>query len=96
MKFLKINSIKDFENIVYINVRVRLCAATPDSVISNRTPPPASQKHHFTQKHQINFCIDEIYRASSQRRSADAVPNLIYFHYGTSNCKPETSSGIRE
>jgi len=81
---------------VYINVRVRLCAATPASIIDNRTPPPASQKHHFTQKHQINFCIDEIHCASSQRRSADAVPNLIYFHYGTSNCKPETSSGIRE
>ena len=53
---IKINSIKDFENIVYINVRVRLCAATPPSVIANRTPPPPSQKHHFTHKHQINFC----------------------------------------
>ena len=84
------------ENVVYINVRVRLCAATPPLIISNRTPPPPSQKHHFTQKHQINFCIDESHRAPSRREGADAVPNLIYFHYGTSNCKPETSSGIRE
>ena len=81
---------------VYINVRGRLCTATPPSVISNRTPPPPSQKHHFTQKHQINFCIDDIHRAPSQREGADVVPNLNNYHYGTSNCKPETSSGIRE
>jgi len=76
---------RDTGNVVYISIRERLCAATPDSVISNRTPPPPSQKHHFTQKHQINFCIDDIYRADNQRRGADTVPNLIYFHYGTSN-----------
>ena len=44
------------ENVVYISVRVRLCAATPASIIGNGTPPPPSQKHHFTHKHQINFC----------------------------------------
>ena len=87
---------RESENMVYIDVRVRLCAATPDSIIGNRTPPPPSQKHHFAQKHQINFCIDESHRAPSRREGADVVPNLIYFHYGTSNCKPETSSGIRE
>ena len=43
-------------NVVYINVRVRLCAATPASIIGNGTPPSPSQKHHFTHKHQINFC----------------------------------------
>ena len=51
-----------------------LCAATPDAIISNRTPPPPSQKHHFPQKHQINFCIDESHRALSQREGADTVP----------------------
>ena len=70
---------RGIENIDYINVRVRLCTATPDSVIGNRTPPPASQKHRFTQKHQINFCIDENHRASSQRRSADASAQLNLF-----------------
>ena len=70
---------------VYIDVKVRLCAATPDSIISNRTPPPPSQKHHFTQKHQINFCIDDIHRAPSQRGGADIVPNLNNNYYGTSN-----------
>ena len=58
---------RESENVDYISVRGRLCAATPSSVIANRTPPPPSQKHHFTQKHQINFCIDEIHRATSQR-----------------------------
>jgi len=82
---LKSGSSDNFEKVVYINERVRLCAATPASIIGNRTPPPASQKHHFTQKHQINFCIDDIHRAPSQRERAVAVPNLIYFHYGTSN-----------
>ena len=64
---------RGIENVDYINVRVRLCAATPPSVIANRTPPPPSQKHHFTQKHQINFCIDEIHRAPSRREGADVV-----------------------
>ena len=68
---IKINSIKDFENIVYINVRVRLCAATPPSVIANRTPPPPSQKHHFSQEHQINFCNDEIHCPLCGRGRAD-------------------------
>ena len=44
------------ENVVYIGKRGRLCAATPASIIGNGTPPPPSQKHHFTHKHQINFC----------------------------------------
>ena len=79
---------------VYINVRVRLCAATPPLVTRNRTPPPLSQKHHFTQKHQINFCIDENHRAPSRREGADAVPNLNFVYHGTSNCKPDTRSGI--
>lgn len=47
------------KNINYINARGRLCTATPPLVNRNRTPPPPSQKHHFTQKHQINFCDDE-------------------------------------
>ena len=46
----------DKRNRDYISVRVRLCAATPASIIGNGTPPPPSQKHHFTHKHQINFC----------------------------------------
>ena len=58
---------------VYRDERARLCAATPPSIIANRTPPPPSQKHHFTQKHQINFCIDEIHRAPSRREGADVV-----------------------
>lgn len=69
--------IKDSERkskkVVYINVRGRLCSATPPLVIVNRTPPSPSQKHHFTQKHQINFCIDDIHRADSQRRGVDIV-----------------------
>ena len=80
----------------YISERGRLCTSTPAFVTCNGTPPPPSQKHHFPQKHQINFCIDENHRASNQRRSADAVPNLNNIHYGTSNCKPDKSSGIRE
>lgn len=73
----------------YISERGSLCTATPASVIHNRTPPPPSQKHHFAQEHQINFCIDEIRRAPNQREGADAVPNLNNYHYGTSNCKPD-------
>ena len=80
----------------YISVRVRLCAATPPVVNHNRTPPPPSQKHHFAQKHQINFCDDEIHSLLCQREGADAVPNLNFIYHGTSNCKPETSSGVRE
>ena len=47
---------EESENRVYIDKRGRLCAATPASIIGNGTPPPPSQKHHFTHKHQINFC----------------------------------------
>ena len=47
---------RGYRKVVYISVRVRLCAATPASIIGNGTPPPPSQKHHFTHKHQINFC----------------------------------------
>ena len=86
--------IKNFENIVYRDVKGRLCAATPAAVIHNRTPPSPSQKHHFPQKHQINFCNDENHHAPSRRESADVMTNLNFIHYGTSNCKPEKSSGI--
>lgn len=58
---------------VYRNERGSHCTATPASIIANRTPPPPSQKHHFTQEHQINFCIDDIHRAPSQREGADIV-----------------------
>lgn len=61
------DSDRGIENVVYINVRGSHCTATPTSIIANLTPPPPSQKHHFTQKHQINFCIDDIRRATSQR-----------------------------
>lgn len=77
-------------------MRGRLCAATPPSVTRNRTPPSPSQKHHFTQKHQINFCIDETHHVRSRRTATFIINLLITFSYGTSNCKPETSSGIRE
>ena len=90
------NESKDERKGNYISVRVRLCAATPPSIIANRTPPPPSQKHHFTHKHQINFCIDEIHRAPNQREGADISAQLNICNYGTSNCKPEASSGIRE
>jgi hypothetical protein len=80
----------------YISERRRLCTATPPSVIANRTPPPPSQKHHFAQKHQINFCIDENHLVLSGRATEFIINLLITFSYGTSNCKPETSSGIRE
>ena len=80
----------------YISVRGRLCAATPPVVTRNRTPPPPSQKHLFTQKHQINFCNDDIHSLLCQRDGADAVPNLNFIHYGTSNCKPGESPGLRE
>ena len=65
---------RGIENIDYINARGRLCSATPPSVIANGTPPPPSQKHHFAQKHQINFCIDDFHRADSRRRRADIAP----------------------
>ena len=81
---------------IYISVRVRLCTATPPSVIANSTPPPPSQKHHFTQKHQINFCNDETHLVLSGRATEFIINLLITFSYGTSNCKPETSSGVRE
>ena len=68
----------------------------PPSIIGNRTPPPPSQKHHFTQKHQINFCIDETHHVLSGRATEFIINLLITFSYGTSNCKPETGSGIRE
>lgn len=64
-----------YENLIYINVRGRLCSATPPPVIANRTPPPPSQKHHFTQKHQINFCIDENHRVLSGR-ATEFIINL--------------------
>ena len=80
----------------YISVRVRLCATTPPINKLNRTPPPPSQKHLFTQKHQINFCDDKIHSLPCQREGADVVPNLNFIYHGTSNCKPDKSSGIRE
>lgn len=43
------------KNCGYINARVRLCAATPPSVIANSTPPPPSQKHHFVLSIQTFF-----------------------------------------
>ena len=70
-------------------MKVRVCTMNPAIVNDNRTPPPPSQKHHFSQEHQINFCIDEIHRAPNQRGRADVVPNLNNNHYGTSNCKPD-------
>ena len=59
------------ENKSYISVRGSLCTATPASITRNRTPPPPSQKHHFSQEHQINFCNDEIYCPLCGRGRAD-------------------------
>lgn len=79
-----------------INERRRVCSAAPPIVTNNRTPPPPSQKHHFPQKHQNKFCDRDYTIAPSRREGADAVPKLKLIHYGTSNCKPEEDSGIRE
>ena len=90
----KSNDVRNDKNRSYISVKGSHCTATPPSIIANRTPPPPSQKHHFTQKHQINFCIDENLCLQCRRRSADASAQLNFISYGTSNCKPDKSSGI--
>ena len=59
------------ENSDYRGERGSLCTATPASITRNRTPPPPSQKHHFAQKHQINFCNDEIHCPLCGRGRAD-------------------------
>lgn len=64
---------EDIGNNEYIIVRVRVCTMDPAIVNDNRTPPPPSQKHHFTQEHQINFCIDESHHASDRRAVAIVI-----------------------
>ena len=41
------NKSGDKRNMDYISVRVRLCAATPASIINNRTPPVTFSKTSF-------------------------------------------------
>ena len=92
----KTDDIKNFENIVYRDERGRLCAATPASIIDNRTPPSPSQKHHFTHKHQINFCNWDYHHinilsvaTSAAGKDAAISAQLNICNYGTSYCKPD-------
>lgn len=81
-------------NVVYIVVRGRVWRGAPASIVDNQPPPTLSRKHHFSQKHQINFCIDDYYRAASYRQGDNTSAQLKLNNYGTVSCKPEENSGV--
>lgn len=69
---------KGIGNVIYINVRGRLCAATPDSIISNRTPRLLLKNIILLKNIKSIFALMKVIVLLVGGKVLTLVPNLIF------------------